>query len=812
MGCKRSFCRARLASSLALILCLTVFDCLQAFSSTPKVAPASAPVAPQQSDPSMVGKWSEFATWDITPVHISLLPNGKVLFWSRDKTADGKNAVGNSKAYVWDPASTSVWNPTLGTRTLFSNNTTNVFCTGHSFLPDGRLLVTGGHGDPDYDGIGEKHSNVFNFSNNTWLKGPDMNKGRWYPFNVTLGNGETLVMSGAYWDGTFQGGVPNRVVNRTPQIFSAQGNWRDLTQQSQDVPNYPWLYIAPGGKVFVSGPQLQSYYLNPTGAGSWTFVASSNYFHDIGGSSVMYAPGKIMNVGGYSNFQGVTRGAEIIDLNSASPAWSTVASMSFSRINHTTTVLPDGKVLVFGGSQCVNAVTTNAIDCTGGAVFEPELWDPNNPNMMNPLNTWTKMASPAPNPATGNQVPRLYHSIAILLPDARVLVGGGGLPAADGENTGGVAQALYGHNDVQIFSPPYLFSPGGAPATRPVINSTPPSISYGQTFFVGTTTTLTNAKVSLVRLPSVTHGFNQDQRVIFLNPPTNVAGGLNVVAPVNGDLCPPGYYMLFVLNSNGVPSVAKIIKVQQDDGYQDGADCNQVWGWAWDRNFPNTPVNVDIYDGSSAIALNVPANVFRQDLLNANKGNGYHAFAYNLPPSVRDGQMHYINVRFAGTNNYLNSSPRYIICGGALFPTQVPTSTATGAGSTWEQATQFISSVSGKITHIRFYKASGEMGSHIGRIWSDTGVQLAQVAFTGETPSGWQTQALTTQLQISAGVKYRVSYNINNLVAKTPNGLITPVTNGPLTALGAFYSTPAGTFPTTGSTSNLFADILFTAP
>jgi hypothetical protein len=260
-----------------------------------------------------------------------------------------------------------------------------------------------------------------------------------------------------------------------------------------------------------------------------------------------------------------------------------------------------------------------------------------------------------------------------------------------------------------------------------------------------------------------------------------------------------------------VPSVAKIIKVFQDDGYQDGADCNQVWGWAWNRNLPNSPINVDIYDGASNLAT-VSANLFRQDLLNAGKGNGFHAFVYNLPPSVRDGQMHYISVKFSGTNNHLNSSPRYILCNASLFPSQTPETTASGGGATWEQGTQFSSSINGKVTHIRFYKAAGEMGTHIGRIRSDTGALLAQVTFTNETPSDWQVKQLTTPLQITAGVKYRVTYNINNLVAKTFNALNTPISNGPLTAFTSFFSTPAGTFPTTGSGSNLFADILFTAP
>jgi hypothetical protein len=246
-------------------------------------------------------------------------------------------------------------------------------------------------------------------------------------------------------------------------------------------------------------------------------------------------------------------------------------------------------------------------------------------------------------------------------------------------------------------------------------------------------------------------------------------------------------------------------------GFLDGANCSQIAGWAWNQNAPNTPISVDLYDNGNFLA-NVNANLFRQDLLNAGIGNGSHGFVYNVPVTLQDGLIHSIQARIAGTNINLTGSPRTILCGASLFPTQVPDAVASGAGSTWEQATQFSSSISGKITHIRFYKSSLESGTHIGRIWSDTGTPLTQVTFFGETPSGWQTQKLQTPFPITAGVRYRVSYNINFYVAKTGNGLSSPITNGPLTAYTSFYSTPGGSFPTTGSLSNLFADVVFNSP
>jgi hypothetical protein len=526
---------------LAAVFCVAAFACQETLTSARSVISVNGLSTAMQSDPSAVGQWSAPATWPIVPVHISLLPNGKVLFWTRDKTMDGRNTVGNAKAYIWDPA--------LGTMTFVPNFTTNLFCSGHSFLPDGRLLVTGGHAHPDFDGLGEKHTNVFDFSTNTWTRLQDMNNGRWYPYNVTLANGETLVVSGNYWDGTFvntqQGPRPRSVRNQIPQILNGQGAWRDLTDavQPSDVALYPWLHLMTDGRVFVSGPQRQSYYLDPNGTGLWTPVASTSFPHDIGGSSVMYELGKVMNVGGFAFFQGPpTNATEVIDLTVPTPSWRTASPLNFKRVNHTATVLPDGKVLVTGGSECSGS---NNIDCSEGAVFAAEMWDP-------ATEQWSILAS--------NQVPRLYHSVALLLPDARVLVGGGGLPAAVGESTGSVPPDLFGHNDVEIFTPPYLLNPDGSLKARPSITHTPSFVSYAQNFFVETPGSTAIAKVSLVRLPSVTHTFNQDQRIVFLGF-TRVSGGLNVIAPANGNFCPPGHYMMFLVDSNGVPSRAAIVQV-----------------------------------------------------------------------------------------------------------------------------------------------------------------------------------------------------------------------------------------------------------
>jgi Domain of unknown function (DUF1929) len=187
------------------------------------------------------------------------------------------------------------------------------------------------------------------------------------------------------------------------------------------------------------------------------------------------------------------------------------------------------------------------------------------------------------------QVQRLYHSTAVLLPDGRVLSAGGGMPPGGGMLPGGGFDT--NHPDAEIYSPPYLFK-----GPRPTITSAPDNVNYGQPFVVQTPDATSITKVTLIRLSSVTHAFNQNQRINHLLF-SQWQGGLQVSPPWNSNLCPPGHYMLFIINSQGVPSVAKIIRVEEpptglsqiiitcDDGYDmyfngsyrgSGSDWRQV--------------------------------------------------------------------------------------------------------------------------------------------------------------------------------------------------------------------------------------------
>lgn len=732
-----------------------------------------------------------------------------------------------------------------------TNTNTNLFCSGHSFLPDGRLFVTGGQNHPDAD-VGERDTNIFDYNNNTWTLGPTMNKGRWYPYNLSLATGETMIMSGSYWSNEPSTPV-QAAMNLEPQVANVGATSLRKVMQAPELSYYPYLYQMPDGRVLQIGADFvdptrpggppgpfdqSSRVFNPYANnefGSWDLFAGGSTLATHGrGTSVMFDSGRqVLLAGGFvqstdqANPAPVpTNFTEFINLkppSGQSSSWTAANRMNTVRTFHVATVLPNGKVLVTGGVSCPGG---NNINCAAAAAMNPELWDLTHqasspgqiPFVVSPGSApWRVMA-------TQKEV-RAYHSVAALLPDGKVLIGGGGLPGAIGEadafgngitNFRQAEAARFGHKNVEIYSPPYLFDANGCEAPRPMITVRPPaSLIYGQTFFVGTSGAGSNPQVSLVRLPSVTHAFNQDQRHTFLSYTFN-GSGLNVNAPADSHKVPPGYYMLFVMNSSGVPSIAEIVKIETTpsfEGFVDGSDCNQIWGWAWDRSKPNQPVTVSIFAGGTLLA-NVRADLFRQDLLNADKGDGKHAFVFNVPESIKNGQAQSISVRIAGTSTQLGFSPRAITCRAKMFPGDVPQTTASGGGSTWEQGVEFSSSTSGKITHIAFWRASSEpMGNHIGRIWTSTGVLLAWAPFNETTTPGWQYAQLSTPVQITAGVRYKVTYNAHSMVAKTFDVFgAGPLNRPPFTIYGSSFCQNAGCFPTTGSTSNLFADILFNSP
>jgi hypothetical protein len=457
-------------------------------------------VSPAAADAGTMGQWNAPISWPAVAINAAVLPNGRVFTYSRHDHVP------------------QVWNPATGAFTPLTLPA-DIFCSGFSLLKDGRILIAGGHSGTDNFGI--KTAFLFDYKTNGWTQAPNMRNGRWYPTNTTLPNGQVLTVSGGDTAG---------VLNLIPEVFAPGTNkWRALTTASKRVPYYPMMFVAPNGRVFNAGPDQATAYLNTAGKGSWTSGPSRNFGSRDYGSAVMYDGGKILVLGGGNT---PTSTAETIDLTGAG-TWSFVGSMSVARRQVNATLLADGKVLVTGGT---NATGFNSPPTTS-AVLAAELWDPANPGQ------WTKLSSMTHH--------RLYHSTALLLPDARVLSVGSGQPAASG---------LTDDYTAEIFSPPYLFNADGTPATRPVITSAPANVAYGQAISVKTASAASIARVALIRLSAVTHSFNQNQRMNVLTF-TRGSGAITVTAPLNANLAPPGHYMLFIVNASGVPSAAKIVKL-----------------------------------------------------------------------------------------------------------------------------------------------------------------------------------------------------------------------------------------------------------
>jgi hypothetical protein len=452
------------------------------------------------ADAGTMGLWDAPISWPAVAINAAVLPNGRIFTYSRHDHVP------------------QLWNPASGAFTALTLPA-DIFCSGFSMLRDGRILVAGGHSGTDNFGI--KTAFLFDYKTNGWTQVSNMRNGRWYPTNTTLPNGQVLTISGGDTAG---------VLNLIPEVFApGTSKWRALTSASKRVPYYPMMFVAPNGLVFNAGPDQATAFLNTGGKGSWSGGPSRNFGSRDYGSAVMYDAGKILVVGGGNT---PTATAEAIDLTGAG-TWSFVGSLAVARRQVNATLLADGRVLVTGGT---NGTGFNAPPTTS-AVLAAELWDPANPGQ------WKKLSSMTHN--------RLYHSTALLLPDARVLSVGSGQPAASG---------LTDDYTAEIFSPPYLFNADGTPAARPVITGAPGNVAYGQSISVKTTSAASIAKVTLIRLSAVTHSFNQNQRMNVLTF-TRGSGAITVTAPPNANLAPPGHYMLFIVNTSGVPSTAKIVKL-----------------------------------------------------------------------------------------------------------------------------------------------------------------------------------------------------------------------------------------------------------
>ena len=475
-----------------------------------------------QGQAQTVGQWSTLPyTMPINPVHAALLHTGKVLIVSGSGNFPSNTSY---TAALWDPQTGSI---------VVQNVGWDMFCNGMVILPDGRPFIVGGTEayDPFY---GLPNSATYDPATGKFTNQQSMAHGRWYPTTTILGDGSVLAYSGAISGEDDPSQTLNGSTNSTVEIYTVGSGWSQEYAGLWTPPLYPRLHLLPNGTVFYSGPSSASAIFDPT-SHAWTInVAATNYGGNRGyGTSVLlpltpennYDP-RVMILGGGNP---ATNTTEIIDLGANTPAWQYSASMSQPRIEMNAVILPTGRILAVGGSV--------DDEDAASASLNADLFDP-----------VTQQFSPAGVEA----YPRLYHSVALLLPDASVWVAGSN-----------PVRGTY-EQHMEIYKPAYLFTTDANQQTvlaaRPAITSAPSAIDYGTAFQVQTPDAANISSVVMMRNPAVTHAFDMDQRMVGLSF-TAGSGTLAVTGPPNGNIAPPGYYMLFFVNNQGVPSMASMVQI-----------------------------------------------------------------------------------------------------------------------------------------------------------------------------------------------------------------------------------------------------------
>ncbi|MGI9452458.1 MAG: galactose oxidase-like domain-containing protein [Geminicoccaceae bacterium] len=471
-----------------------------------------------------VGAWSAVIDWPLVGIHATLLPDGRIMSYGANM-----EGVWNSEMIfdIWDPKSGFGADSHL---TLPNQTAVDSFCSALILIPGGGEALTVGGNTP-------RAVNAFNFQDNDLRSTSPISQARWYGTATTLSDGNLLI----------QGGLGDGAT--IPEVYTPGGGSRLLTDAGSyelydggiwETYNenrwwYPRSWLAPDGRAFgITGSRM--YFIDPAGSGTLLEVGTYDR-SNLGATStaVMFRPGQILQVGGGWFSSGIaigsriapvgSRAATVIDINGGTPVLTDSNDMRYPRHWADATVLPDGQVLVNGGSRVVNELQ--------GVAHAAELWNPE-------TGEWTILAS--------SQEARLYHSTSLLLADGSVLVQGGGAP-------GPVVNA-----NAEIYYPAYLFNDAGSFASRPIIENNPSILDYGETFTLEVDDTLAIDRVTLIRTGGVTHSFNTDQRFMELSFTADTAG-LTMTLPNDANRLPPGYYLLFVINDQGVPSEARIVRI-----------------------------------------------------------------------------------------------------------------------------------------------------------------------------------------------------------------------------------------------------------
>lgn len=537
------------------------------FGVTPTATAAEQQV---QLDPN--GRWSPLGDWPLMAIHAALMPNGSVVTYGTDQ---GGRQTGQFVYDVWDgKGSVSSGHSTLANRTG-----TDLFCNIQIVVAEtGELVMFGGD---NWNGTqttnsGNNNITVFNPVNSEITRRAPMSRARWYATATVRPDGSVFVQGGDL-------GADH------PELWTNAKGARLLDNLDTSPIDwyYPRNFVIPDGRIFGVDVFGRMFFIAPDL--SSVRMAGTIPVTGRGATAVMYQPGKILMAGGNTN------DAVTIDVTGHDPVVTPITPPSSRRDWVNGTLLPDGKVLLTGGSGGHN--TLDAVN------YWAEIWDP-------ATGQWHF--------GSGGAVPRLYHSTALLMPDGRVLVAGGGAP-------GPVLNM-----NAEIYTPGYLVAADGSMPDRPTITVAPDNTAPGQVLSFQVADPSEVARVTLVKAGSVTHSLNVEQRFVELGFTTN---GRRVDAgiPANSAVVTPGYYLLTVLDADGIPSESKMVRIAP------GAAPSVTPVGPPPASISEAPATVyptPVAPAPGARSLSIPHSGLCADVVNGGTANGTRVqqfYCLNLP-------------------------------------------------------------------------------------------------------------------------------------------------------------------------------------